>query len=61
MLSWSISLVWHVLEAFTRIKAIGLYVMGIVLALLTFAWTDYDAPLELVPCCAATSSCCTSS
>jgi len=47
--TWSISLVWHVLEAFTRIKAIGLYVMAVVLVLLGVAWSDYDAPLALVP------------
>lgn len=49
MLAWSISLVWHVLEVFTRIKAIGLYVMGVVLVLLTVAWSEYDAPAALVP------------
>lgn len=49
LLTWSISLVWHVLEAFTRIKAIGLYVMAVVLVLLGVAWSDYDAPLALVP------------
>jgi ABC-type transport system involved in cytochrome c biogenesis permease subunit len=49
MLAWCISLVWSVLEAFTRIKAIGLYVMGVVLVLLTVAWSRYDLPAALVP------------
>lgn len=49
MLSWAIALLWHVVEAFTRIKAIGLYVMGVVLVLLTVAWSAYDVPAQLVP------------
>jgi ABC-type transport system involved in cytochrome c biogenesis permease subunit len=49
LLSWAVSLVWHVLESFTRIKAIGLYAMAVVLVLLTAAWTQYDAPAALVP------------
>jgi ABC-type transport system involved in cytochrome c biogenesis permease subunit len=49
MLAWAISVVWHVLEVFTRIKAVGLYVMGVVVVLLTVAWGEYDAPAELVP------------
>ena len=48
-LAWCISLVWSVLEAFTRIKAIGLYVMGVVVVLLTVAWGRYDLPADLVP------------
>jgi ABC-type uncharacterized transport system permease subunit len=41
--------VWHVLEAFTRIKAVGLYVMPVVLVLLTIALIEYDPPVGLVP------------
>ena len=49
LLSWSIALVWHVLESVTRIKAVGVYVMAVGLALLTAAWEEYDAPAALVP------------
>jgi len=49
MVSWSIALVWHVLESFTRIRAVGLYVLPVVLALLTFAWIEYQPPEGLAP------------
>jgi ABC-type transport system involved in cytochrome c biogenesis permease subunit len=49
LVSWSITLVYHVLESFTRIRAIGLYVMPVVLILLTVAWTRYRAPIGLAP------------
>ena len=31
MVAWSVALVWHVLESFTRIRAVGLYVLGMFL------------------------------
>ena len=49
MVSWSIALVWHVLESFTRIRAVGLYVLPVVLVLLTLAWIAYQPPEGLVP------------
>jgi len=49
LVAWAIVLVWHVLESFTRIKAVGLYVMPIVLVLLTVALISYDPPGTLVP------------
>jgi ABC-type transport system involved in cytochrome c biogenesis permease subunit len=49
LVAWAIVLVWHVLEAFTRIKAVGLYVMPVVLVLLTIALIEYDPPVGLVP------------
>jgi ABC-type transport system involved in cytochrome c biogenesis permease subunit len=49
LVSWAIVLVWHVLESFTRIKAVGLYVMPVVLVLLTLALVAYQAPRSLVP------------
>ena len=49
LVAWSVTLVYHVLESFTRIKAVGLYVMPVVLVLLTTAWSDYRAPVGLVP------------
>jgi len=49
MVSWSIVLVWHVLESFTKMRAVGLYVLPVVLALLTVAWTKYEAPIGLAP------------
>jgi ABC-type transport system involved in cytochrome c biogenesis permease subunit len=49
LVSWAIALVWHVLESFTKIKAVGLYVMPIVLLLLTVALIEYRAPIGLVP------------
>jgi ABC-type transport system involved in cytochrome c biogenesis permease subunit len=49
LISWAIVLVWCVLESFTRIKAIGLYVMPVVLVLLTIALVEYDPPVGLGP------------
>ena len=49
LVSWAIALVWHVLESFTKIKAVGLYVMPVVLVLLTLALVEYQAPRSLVP------------
>jgi ABC-type transport system involved in cytochrome c biogenesis permease subunit len=49
LVSWAIALVWAVLESFTRIKAIGLYVMPVVLVLLTVALVEYDPPMGLGP------------
>ena len=48
LVAWAIVLVWHVLESFTKIKAVGLYVMPVVLVLLTVALISYDAPREMV-------------
>ena len=44
LVSWAVVLVWHVLESFTKIKAVGLYVMPVVLVLLTIALVEYDPP-----------------
>jgi ABC-type transport system involved in cytochrome c biogenesis permease subunit len=49
LVAWAIVLVWHVLEAFTKIKAVGLYVMPVVLVLLTVALVSYNPPAGLVP------------
>lgn len=49
LLSWAIVLVWHVLESFTKMKAVGLYVMPVVLVLLTVALVEYDPPTGMVP------------
>ena len=49
LVAWAIVLVWHVLESFTKIKAVGLYVMPVVLVLLTVALVSYDPPAGLVP------------
>ena len=49
LVSWAIVLVWHVLESFTKIKAVGLYVMPVVLVLLTIALVRYDPPRGMVP------------
>ena len=49
LIAWAIVLVWYVLEAFTRIKAVGLYVMPVVLVLLTVALIEYNPPVGLVP------------
>ena len=40
LVAWAIVLVWHVLESFTKIKAVGLYVMPVVLVLLTVALVE---------------------
>jgi ABC-type transport system involved in cytochrome c biogenesis permease subunit len=49
LISWAVVLVWHVLGSFTKIKAIGLYVMPVVLVLLTVALVEYDPPAGLGP------------
>jgi ABC-type transport system involved in cytochrome c biogenesis permease subunit len=49
LVAWAIVLVWHVLESFTKIKAVGLYVMPIVLILLTVALVEYNPPTGLAP------------
>jgi len=49
LVSWAVAVVWYVLESFTKIKAVGLYVMPVVLALLTIALVEYQAPRSLVP------------
>lgn len=49
LVAWAIVLVWHVLEAFTKMKAVGLYVMPVVLVLLSVALIEYDPPGGLVP------------
>jgi ABC-type transport system involved in cytochrome c biogenesis permease subunit len=49
LVAWAIVLVWHVLESFTKIKAVGLYVMPVVLVLLTVALISYDPPGALAP------------
>ncbi|MCX6371912.1 MAG: cytochrome c biogenesis protein CcsA [Actinobacteria bacterium] len=49
MVAWSIALVWFVLESFTRMRAVGLYVLPVVVLLLTVAWVAYKPPQQLVP------------
>ncbi len=49
LVAWAVVLVWHVLESFTKIKAVGLYVMPVVLVLLTIALISYDPPRDMVP------------
>jgi ABC-type transport system involved in cytochrome c biogenesis permease subunit len=49
MVAWSIALVWFVLESFTRMRAVGLYVLPVVVLLLTVAWVAYKPPVQLVP------------
>ncbi len=49
LVAWAIVLVWHVLESFTKIKAVGLYVMPVVLVLMTVALVSYNPPAGLVP------------
>jgi ABC-type transport system involved in cytochrome c biogenesis permease subunit len=49
MAAWFVVLVWHVLESFTKIRAVGLYVMPVVLVLLTLALVAYQPPGGLVP------------
>jgi HemX protein len=49
LVAWAIVLVWHVLESFTKIKAVGLYVMPVVLVLLTVALVEYNPPVGLGP------------
>ena len=49
LVSWSMVLVWHILESFTKMRAVGLYVLPVVLILLTVAWVEYKPPVQLVP------------
>jgi ABC-type transport system involved in cytochrome c biogenesis permease subunit len=49
MVAWSIVVVYLILELLTRIKAIGLYVMPIVLLLLTVALVEHKAAGALMP------------
>ncbi len=49
MVAWSVVLVWHVLESFTKIRAVGLYVLPVVLVLLTAALIAYRPPAGLAP------------
>jgi ABC-type transport system involved in cytochrome c biogenesis permease subunit len=49
LVSWAVVLVWHVLESFTKIRAVGLFVLPVVLVLLTAALIKYDAPGGLTP------------
>jgi ABC-type transport system involved in cytochrome c biogenesis permease subunit len=47
--AWSVALVYLVLELFTRIKAVGLYVLPVVIGLLVGALIEYEAPRDLMP------------
>lgn len=47
--AWSVALVYLVLESFTRVKAIGLYVVPVVIGLLVGALVEYAAPRGLMP------------
>ena len=49
LVSWAVVLVWHVLESFTKMRAVGLFVLPVVLVLLTVALIKYDAPGGLEP------------
>jgi ABC-type transport system involved in cytochrome c biogenesis permease subunit len=49
LVSWAVVLVWHVLESFTKIRAVGLFVLPVALVLLTAALIKYDAPGGLTP------------
>jgi ABC-type transport system involved in cytochrome c biogenesis permease subunit len=49
LVSWAVVLVWHILESFTKMRAVGLFVLPVVLALLTAALIKYDAPGGLEP------------
>jgi ABC-type transport system involved in cytochrome c biogenesis permease subunit len=47
--AWSVALVYLVLELFTRVKAVGLYVLPVVIGLLVGALIEYEAPRDLMP------------
>ncbi len=47
--AWSVALVYLVLESFTRVKAVGLYVLPVVIGLLVGALVEYEAPRGLMP------------
>lgn len=49
LVSWAVVLVWHILESFTKMRAVGLFVLPVVLVLLTAALIKYDAPGGLEP------------
>jgi len=49
LVAWAIVAVWFVLELCTRIKAVGLYVMPVLLVLLTIALIEYNPPVGLAP------------
>ena len=49
LVSWAVVLVWHVLESFTKMRAVGLFVLPVALVLLTAALIKYDAPGGLTP------------
>lgn len=49
LVAWAIVLVWHILESFTKMRAVGLFVLPVVLVLLTAALIKYDAPGGLEP------------
>jgi cytochrome c-type biogenesis protein CcsB len=48
-ISWALMVVYLLLEWRTRIKALGLYVMPLVLVFLAIAWAGYEAPAALQP------------
>ena len=47
--AWSVVTVYLVLEFFTRVKTVGLYVTPVVIGLLVAALIEYEAPRELTP------------
>lgn len=49
LVSWAVVLVWHILESFTKMRAVGLFVLPVALVLLTAAIINYDAPGGLTP------------
>ena len=48
LVAWSVT-VYQVLECVTRIKALGLYVLPVVLVLMTIGWGRYRTPVGLAP------------
>jgi len=49
LVAWAVAVVWHVLEALTRVRAVGLYVLPVVLVLMTAALAAYNPPVGLAP------------
>ena len=47
--TWSVVTVYLVLELFTRVKVVGLYVTPVVIGLLVAALVEYEAPRDLLP------------
>jgi ABC-type transport system involved in cytochrome c biogenesis permease subunit len=47
--AWSVTAVYLVLESFTRVKAVGLYVMPVVIGLLVGALMAFEAPRDVMP------------